>query len=107
MSIRSTIVALIVTSALLVSACSDSDSTSVESDARGTAHIHGLGVNPADGVLYAGTHHGIYRFADGRGPELVGGVVQDFMGFTVAGPDQFLGSGHPARVTRMIHPISV
>jgi hypothetical protein len=95
MSMRSTVVALIVTSALLVSACSASDSTSVKSDARGLAHIHGLGVNPADGALYAGTHYGVYRFADERAPELVGGVVQDFMGFTVAGPNHFLGSGHP------------
>jgi hypothetical protein len=25
------------------------------------AHVHGLGVDPADGTLYAGTHHGLIR----------------------------------------------
>ena len=95
MNVRLTVVALAVTMALFVSACSASDSTSSGSDATGLAHIHGLGVNPADGALYAGTHYGVYRFARGRDPELVGGVVQDFMGFTVVGPDHFLGSGHP------------
>jgi hypothetical protein len=95
MSIRTTVVALMVTIGLLVGACSAPESTSVHNDARGLAHIHGLGVNPADGALYAGTHYGVYRFANEGDPELVGGVVQDFMGFTVAGPGHFLGSGHP------------
>ncbi len=60
----------------------------------GLAHIHGLGVDPADGVLYAGSHHGVFRIpADGE-PERVS-EVQDTMGFTVVGPNHFLGSGHP------------
>lgn len=59
------------------------------------AHIHGLGVNPADGQLYAGSHHGVFRI-DGKGePEQIAGRTQDFMGFTVIGPNHFLGSGHP------------
>lgn len=61
------------------------------------AHIHGLGVNPADGQLYAGSHHGVFRI-DGKGePEQIAGRTQDFMGFTIIGPDRFLGSGHPGR----------
>jgi hypothetical protein len=96
-SMRSTVVALLVVTGLLASACSGSESgpSSSAGDTRGLAHIHGLGVNPADGALYAGTHYGVYKFVGGRDPELVGDVVQDFMGFTVAGPDHFLGSGHP------------
>ncbi|MGY2001550.1 F510_1955 family glycosylhydrolase [Blastococcus sp. SYSU DS1024] len=58
-------------------------------------HVHGLGVDPADDSLYAGTHHGLVRIsADG---ELVriADRVQDFMGFTVVGPGHYLASGHP------------
>lgn len=57
-------------------------------------HIHGIDVDPADGTVYAGTHYGLFR-VDDDGPELVGGHVQDFMGFTAAGPGHFLASGHP------------
>jgi hypothetical protein len=59
------------------------------------AHVHGLGVDPGDGVLYAGTHHGLFRVTDDAVEGPVGGLVQDFMGFTVAGDGRFLASGHP------------
>ncbi|MGH3677656.1 MAG: F510_1955 family glycosylhydrolase [Mycobacterium sp.] len=68
---------------------------SPEADDVDLAHIHGLGVNPADGQLYVASHHGVFRVGEGR-PEQVAGRTQDFMGFTVIGPDHFLGSGHPA-----------
>jgi len=59
-------------------------------------HIHGLGINPADGTLYVATHDGLYQLpADGQA-RLVGTGRQDTMGFTIAGPNQFLASGHPA-----------
>ncbi|MEV4482703.1 F510_1955 family glycosylhydrolase [Micromonospora coxensis] len=58
-------------------------------------HVHGLGVNPRDGQLYAATHHGVFRMT-GNGPTRVGEGRQDTMGFTVTGPDEFLASGHPA-----------
>jgi hypothetical protein len=61
----------------------------------GVAHVHGLGVNPADGSLYVATHHGTFRLASSTDVRRVGGSYQDTMGFTVAGPNQFLGSGHP------------
>jgi photosystem II stability/assembly factor-like uncharacterized protein len=64
--------------------------------ASGMAHLHALGVDPADGVLYAASHHGLYRIRAGSPAELVGGTTQDTMGFVVAGPGHFLGSGHPA-----------
>lgn len=59
-------------------------------------HVHGLGVDPDSGALYAGTHNGLFRAEDGQpiaGP--VADRVQDFMGFTVVGPGHFLASGHP------------
>ncbi|HEX6229962.1 MAG TPA: hypothetical protein VFZ41_10935 [Solirubrobacterales bacterium] len=60
------------------------------------AHIHGLGVNPADGALFIATHSGVFRAPEGsRDPVRVGDGTQDTMGFTVAGPDRFFGSGHP------------
>ena len=60
----------------------------------GLAHVHGLGVDPADGMLLAASHYGVYRLPESGEPELVG-ARQDTMGFTVVGPRHFLGSGHP------------
>jgi hypothetical protein len=63
----------------------------------GIVHIHGLGRNPADDSLMVATHTGLFRAgSDGEKPERVAGRFQDTMGFTVVGPDHFLGSGHPA-----------
>ena len=65
-------------------------------DDPGVVHVHGLGVNPADGRLYVATHHGLYRLGDGEdGAERVSPAYQDTMAFTVVGPDRFLASGHP------------
>ena len=62
----------------------------------GPVHVHGLGVNPADGALFIATHTGLYRVDEGeRKAERVGRRYQDTMGFTIVGPDRFLGSGHP------------
>ena len=58
-------------------------------------HIHGLGVNPSDDTLYIATHTGLWRAPpDSQRAQRVGDSRQDVMGFTVAGPDHFLGSGH-------------
>jgi hypothetical protein len=59
------------------------------------SHIHGIGVNPADGRVYVGTHRGVFQVLEQQPPVLVSDQVQDFMGFTVAGPNHFLASGHP------------
>jgi hypothetical protein len=62
----------------------------------GPVHVHGLGVNPADGALFIATHTGLYRVDEGeRKAERVGDRYQDTMGFSVIGPNRFLGSGHP------------
>ncbi|NAE18338.1 exo-alpha-sialidase, partial [Enterococcus hirae] len=60
-------------------------------------HIHGLGVDPADGVLYAATHNGLFRVSSQGKATRVTSQRQDTMGFTVVGPNTFLGSGHPDR----------
>lgn len=67
-----------------------------ESEDPGPVHVHGLGVNPADGALFVATHTGLFR----AGPSeqvatRVADRYQDTMGFTVVGPNRFLGSGHP------------
>lgn len=59
------------------------------------AHVHGLGVNPGDGDLYVATHYGLYRISDDGKPSRVNPAEQDTMGFTIAGPNRFVASGHP------------
>ena len=61
----------------------------------GIEHVHGLGVDPADGVLYAATHFGLWRIPGAGEAYRVADRYQDTMGFTVVGPRTFLGSGHP------------
>jgi photosystem II stability/assembly factor-like uncharacterized protein len=62
-------------------------------------HVHGLGVNPANGSLMIATHTGLWQVRRGeRSPSPVTDLAQDTMGFTVVGPDHFLGSGHPGRL---------
>jgi hypothetical protein len=60
------------------------------------AHVHGLGVDPKDGTLYIATHTGLFRAPEGSSKaSRVGESQQDVMGFSVVGPDRFVGSGHP------------
>lgn len=61
----------------------------------GTGHLHGLGVDPADGTVYAAGHLGLFRFSDGKAL-CVADRAQDLMGFTITGPSVFLSSGHPS-----------
>jgi hypothetical protein len=74
------------------------------SDDPGLVHVHGLGINPADGVLYAATHTGLFTVRDGTATR-VADRYQDTMGFTVVGAHHFLGSGHPdARDPQLYDP---
>jgi len=60
------------------------------------ADVHGIGVNPADQALYVATHTGLFRSSPGTSTATrVDGPEQDLMGFSVAGPDRFVASGHP------------
>lgn len=62
----------------------------------GPVHVHGLGVNPADDALFIATHSGLFRAPAGETRATrVAERYQDTMGFTVLGPNRFLGSGHP------------
>jgi hypothetical protein len=87
-----------VLAAVALAACgsgSDGEQRPVVND-PGPIHVHGLGVNPKDGALFIATHTGLFRAApDDQTATRVGDRFQDTMGFTVTGPDRFLGSGHP------------
>lgn len=62
----------------------------------GAEHVHGLGVNPANGATLIATHNGLWQVPQGATEaEQVGDSLDDFMGFTVIGSDSFLSSGHP------------
>jgi hypothetical protein len=94
------IAALLVAATLLFMAgCGDDEqgsSPGSKVDDPGPVHVHGLGVNPKDGALFIATHTGLFRAAKGEEESTrIADRYQDTMGFTVAGPDRFLGSGHP------------
>jgi hypothetical protein len=74
----------------------DDDGATTDAGAADLSHVHGLGVNPTDGSLYIATHTGLFRSPRGQTTVTrVGDSQQDVMGFSVLGPDTFLGSGHP------------
>lgn len=84
----------------LVAGCAGDDGEDADAPIRvgdpGPQHVHGLGLNPADDALFIATHSGLFRAGPGeRRATRVGDRFQDTMGFTVVGPDRFLGSGHP------------
>jgi photosystem II stability/assembly factor-like uncharacterized protein len=67
-----------------------------ESTPAAIVDVHGIGVNPADGSLYIATHTGLFRSASGESSaRRVDAPEQDLMGFSIAGPDRFVASGHP------------
>jgi hypothetical protein len=97
-----TVLAALVLGAATAAGCGGSG----EGDASGTAaprsadggagHVHGLGVDPADGRLLIATHQGLFAAGPGRErPAPVGATRHDLMGFTVVGPGHLVASGHP------------
>lgn len=96
---RAWLAAAVVTAGLLAGCSSTSEQAGgvqAESDDPALGHVHGLGVDPADGSVYVATHHGLFRHAASGGLDPVGALRRDLMGFTIAGPSTFLSSGHPA-----------
>lgn len=83
----------------LLAGCAAEDSPvapdAATADAEAMSHVHGLGVDPGDGTLYAATHFGVFRVSDDSSITRVADRWQDTMAFTVVGPRHFLGSGHP------------
>jgi photosystem II stability/assembly factor-like uncharacterized protein len=71
-----------------------------------SAHVHGVGRNPADGLVYLATHDGLFRISEDAAPVRVGPVV-DLMGFTIAGPNHFYASGHPGPGVDLPDPVGL
>lgn len=101
MSVVGRCVALSLLAALTLAGCGGRDDKEfegvpLEQQDPGPVHVHGLGINPADGALFIATHTGLFRVPPAEmKAERVGDRRQDTMGFSVAGPDRFVGSGHP------------
>jgi hypothetical protein len=85
--------------AVVIAGCGGSEPDTAGPEAiseAGAQHIHGVGINPADDSVMIATHAGLFRAASGESrAQRVGDQHQDTMGFTIVGPDEFLGSGHP------------
>jgi photosystem II stability/assembly factor-like uncharacterized protein len=58
------------------------------------SHIHGIAFGASDDLILA-THHGVFTVAPTGEAQLIS-EPHDFMGFTRAGPDRLMASGHPA-----------
>lgn len=69
-------------------------------------HVHGMAVNPADGLLYLGTHSGTLVL-DGDTISQVGDSTIDLMGFTAAGANHFYASGHPGPHDDLPNPVGL
>jgi photosystem II stability/assembly factor-like uncharacterized protein len=73
---------------------------------RDAGHVHGLGIDPADGKLYLGTHGGLLVVDDGD-VRKVGDATIDLMGFAVAGPQHYYASGHPGPKDDLPDPVGL
>jgi hypothetical protein len=69
-------------------------------------HVHGMGIDPADGTLYLGTHGGLFA-VDEDVVRRVGSATTDLMGFAVAGPGHFYASGHPGPQDDLPNPVGL
>ncbi|MCW2682394.1 MAG: hypothetical protein JWP33_307 [Blastococcus sp.] len=97
--------------AVLLTGCAATGDRASSSPAGGegtlpTAHVHAAAVDPGDGRLLLATHEGLIAIGDDGRPAPVGPVI-DLMGFTVAGPDHYLASGHPGLRTDLPNPVGL
>lgn len=104
--------AALVAATIVLTACSSAGapaaSTGGHTGAAGLPyeHVHGLGVDPADGAVYVATHDGLFR-ADAGGLQRAGTTGRDLMGFTITGPGTFLSSGHPGPGEQVANPLGL
>lgn len=98
--------AIVVVTALLISSCSNNSDAPATPRTTDFGHIHGIGLNPADNTVYVASHNGVFAIAEGKGV-LIANRRQDTMGFTIAGPDDFLASGHPDPASNVPNPLGL
>lgn len=92
--------------ALALTGCAGPDATGTAAAGPVFAHVHGLGVDPADGTVYVASHDGLFRSGPG-GLAPAGATGRDLMGFTIAGPGTYLSSGHPAPGDDLPNPLGL
>lgn len=92
---RTITIAATMASILALAGCQGASPNSTTPSANVFGHVHGIGLNAADNSVYVASHNGVFRLVKGKAV-LVANRQQDTMGFTIAGPDDFLASGHPA-----------
>ncbi|MFI6496795.1 F510_1955 family glycosylhydrolase [Nonomuraea typhae] len=91
---------------LATTACGQSSSGQAQAvDDPGIGHVHGVGVDPADGAVYLAGHYGLFKITGERTAQRVAGRIADHMGFTVIGPKTFLASGHPGEADAGTPPL--
>ncbi|MCW2839931.1 MAG: hypothetical protein JWR55_1414 [Aeromicrobium sp.] len=95
-----------VVAALVMSSCSNSSNTPAAPQPADFGHVHGIGLNPADSTVYVASHNGVFAIVQGKGV-LVANRRQDTMGFTIAGPNDFLASGHPDPASDTVNPLGL
>ncbi|MCX6465162.1 MAG: exo-alpha-sialidase [Pseudonocardiales bacterium] len=102
--LRSTAALALAVAAL--TACSSPDAPDPAAAGPVFEHVHGIGIDPADGALYVASHDGLFRSGPG-GLVLAGAGGRDLMGFTIAGPGRLLSSGHPGPGDTLPEPIGL
>ncbi len=88
-------IGLFLVALMLVACAQEPDGTASATGSASAAdlvHVHGL-AESEDG-LYVATHLGLFE-VNGSDIRRVGAATHDLMGFTVAGPNDLLASGHP------------
>lgn len=105
---RATLIAALVTLTLVGCSSEGTGQTPAGTSSSGPVfvHVHGLGVDPADGAVYVASHDGLFRTRS-DGLQLVGAAGRDLMGFTVAGSGTFLSSGHPGPGEQVLNPLGL
>ncbi|WP_231486914.1 F510_1955 family glycosylhydrolase [Candidatus Blastococcus massiliensis] len=100
------VAAAIVMAGCTASGADEQATPAVPAGSLPSAHIHGVGVDPADGTTVLATHDGLFRVSDRAESTRVGPAI-DLMGFAVAGPGHFLASGHPGIGVDMAQPVGL
>jgi hypothetical protein len=80
--------------------------SSLSPGALPATHVHGVGIDPADGALLLATHVGLFEVGDDGTSVRVGPVI-DLMGFAVSGPGHFVASGHPGPGVDLPQPVGL
>ena len=89
--------AAVAAGAAALAACSSGGGEAAPASAGdpGVSHVHGLGLRPRDGAIYAATHYGVFEIAKNGEATRIADRHQDTMAFTIDGSDRLLASGHP------------